>query len=189
MFWGLYFNSLYPIQGHFNQWPLLLKLSTIAVLAMVSFWVFPESQCGMVDQGFWNQTVLNSNTASETSMHLPRLHGITILTCEMGTTTYNTMLWEFKWNNILNYWYIVGTLPIPVPWSSPLTLSFLRPGCPSTQNAKSKMLTTGRRSKGSKELFNSISAVVLCSNTETHKLTYLLKKFLANIWRFGAQPS
>lgn len=57
---------------------------------------------------------------------------------------------------------------IPTPWQS------------STQNAKSKMLTSGRRSRENQELFSPINAVCL-SNIETNKLAYLLRKFLANI--------
>lgn len=57
---------------------------------------------------------------------------------------------------------------IPTPWQS------------STQNAKSKMLTSGRRSRENEELFSPISAVLL-GNIETNKLVYLLRKFLANI--------
>lgn len=57
---------------------------------------------------------------------------------------------------------------IPTPWQS------------CTQNAKNKMLNSGRRSRENKELFSLISAVLL-SNIETSKLVYLLRKFLANI--------
>lgn len=136
-------------ESHFNQLPLLLEISIIVISYI---WEFPESWYRIVEQGLWNQRILDSNTTSETSSlcnlrQLIQLHRIRILIHKMGITILIIPYCEFKWNNILNYWYIVHSQPIPVPCSSPLTLSFLFLAHLSIQNANSELLTSGRRSK------------------------------------------
>lgn len=142
-------NLWINFKSRFNQLPLVLEIRIIVVSYI---WEFPESWYRMVEQGLWNQRILDSNTTSETSSlrnlrQLIQLHRIRILIRKMGITILIIPCCEFKWNNILNYWYIVDFQPILVPCPSPLTLSFLFLGSLSTQNAKSEMLTSGRRSK------------------------------------------
>ena len=113
----------------------------------------------MVEWGLGNQRVLNSNTTSTISRlynlrHISQFHCTKILDCKMGIIILIIPCCEGL-NEITDYWYIVGSQPV-LPLSSSLrSLPFLLPGCPSTQNVKSKMLTSGRRSRENKELFNS----------------------------------
>lgn len=123
-------NLWINFKSRFNQLPLVLEIRIIVVSYI---WEFPESWYRMVEQGLWNQRILDSNTTSETSsLHnlrqLIQLHRIRILIRKMGITILIIPCCEFKWNNIkllVHSRLSTNSSPMSIPTHSVIPIPWL----------------------------------------------------------------